>query len=465
VNDSAAPMARCSGATFLPNEVRRASSACVGFGVLALALVEEEERGVVADRARATADSRPASTCPEASIRERRRPWPRSPRRPRPRSPRIRGCRRAGSSSPRIEAGYGEGQRLLALLLLGLVVQAGGAVIDAAEPRDRASIEKEALGQRRLTGPGMGGQDDAAKVEEVGALGSHRLIRSSGGDQNVSNKGATKSRRRPAMIVLRAAQEEARRPRRGIPRTGRLDGPVWRYTPADVRTFEVVTDQAPEGRQRRQARRRLHQDGPRNQPSPRERAAVTRTATSGCASPSSVPAPRTCPLDTIKRAIEKATGGGDGAQYEEITYEGYGPGGVAILVETATDNKNRTAADVRSILVKAGGSLAVSGSVAWQFEQRGVITPRAGGRSGRAGAGRHRRRRGRRRHVRDQVEVYTKPPPSWRRVRPIARGGGVKIESAELSMIAKNTSSWTSRRRARRCAWSSCSRTSKTSSG
>ena len=64
------------------------------------------------------------------------------------------------------------------------------------------------------------------------------------------------------------------------------------------------------------------------------------------------------PLDTIKRAIEKATGGGEGEQFEEITYEGYGPGGVAILVETATDNKNRTAADVRSVLTKAGGQLA-----------------------------------------------------------------------------------------------------------
>jgi len=85
------------------------------------------------------------------------------------------------------------------------------------------------------------------------------------------------------------------------------------------------------------------------------------------------------PLDTIKRAIEKATGGGEGEQFEEITYEGYGPGGVAIIVETATNNKNRTAADVRSILTKAGGQLAVSGSVAWQFEQRGVITLAAGG--------------------------------------------------------------------------------------
>ena len=85
------------------------------------------------------------------------------------------------------------------------------------------------------------------------------------------------------------------------------------------------------------------------------------------------------PADTIKRAIEKATGGGDAVQYEEIVYEGYGPGGVALLVEVATDNRNRTAAEVRSIFTKAGGQLAGSGAVAWQFEQRGVISvPRAG---------------------------------------------------------------------------------------
>ena len=80
------------------------------------------------------------------------------------------------------------------------------------------------------------------------------------------------------------------------------------------------------------------------------------------------------PADNIKRAIEKATGGGDDVQYEEIVYEGYGPGGVAILVEAATDNRNRTAAEVRSIFVKAGGQLAGSGAVAWQFEPRGLIT-------------------------------------------------------------------------------------------
>ncbi|HYM83315.1 MAG TPA: YebC/PmpR family DNA-binding transcriptional regulator, partial [Candidatus Dormibacteraeota bacterium] len=85
------------------------------------------------------------------------------------------------------------------------------------------------------------------------------------------------------------------------------------------------------------------------------------------------------PADNIKRAIERASGSGEGEQYEEVVYEGYGPGGVAVLVETQTDNRNRTAADVRSMFSKAGGQLAGSGAVAWQFEPRGLLTvPRDG---------------------------------------------------------------------------------------
>src|SRR5919112_204591 len=79
------------------------------------------------------------------------------------------------------------------------------------------------------------------------------------------------------------------------------------------------------------------------------------------------------PMENIKRAIERATGGGEGEQFEEIVYEGYGPGGVAFLVEAATDNRNRKAAQVRAIFTKAGGQLAGSGAVAWQFEPRGLI--------------------------------------------------------------------------------------------
>ena len=84
--------------------------------------------------------------------------------------------------------------------------------------------------------------------------------------------------------------------------------------------------------------------------------------------------PINMPADNIKRAIERATGAGDAEVFEEIIYEGYGPGGVAILVEAQTDNRNRTAADVRSLFTKSGGQLAGSGAVAWQFEPRGLIT-------------------------------------------------------------------------------------------
>src|SRR5581483_10080074 len=79
------------------------------------------------------------------------------------------------------------------------------------------------------------------------------------------------------------------------------------------------------------------------------------------------------PADNIKRAIDRATGGGDGGSIEEITYEAYGPHGVAILIEAMTDNRNRTVAEIRSALTRAGGSLGETGSVGWQFESRGLI--------------------------------------------------------------------------------------------
>jgi len=145
------------------------------------------------------------------------------------------------------------------------------------------------------------------------------------------------------------------------------------------------------------------------------------------------------PADNIKRAIEKAVGGGAAEQYEEIVYEGYGPGGVAILVETATNNKNRTAADVRSIFVKAGGSLAGAGAVAWQFEQRGMIAVAREGHDPDelalaaidAGA--------------EDVDAETDPmevvTDSGRleSVRKALEAAGVKVESAEVIMQPKST--------------------------
>ena len=79
------------------------------------------------------------------------------------------------------------------------------------------------------------------------------------------------------------------------------------------------------------------------------------------------------PADNIERAIKRGTGELEGVQYEEIAYEGYGPGGVAIYIETLTDNANRTVAEIRHILSRNGGSLGTSGSVAWQFDRKGQI--------------------------------------------------------------------------------------------
>ncbi len=80
------------------------------------------------------------------------------------------------------------------------------------------------------------------------------------------------------------------------------------------------------------------------------------------------------PADNIERAIKKATGELEGVSYHELTYEGYGPAGVAILVEVATDNKNRTVAEIRHLFSKGGGSMGETGSVAWMFDKKGVIT-------------------------------------------------------------------------------------------
>ena len=145
------------------------------------------------------------------------------------------------------------------------------------------------------------------------------------------------------------------------------------------------------------------------------------------------------PADTIKRAIERASGGADGEQFEEIAYEGYGPGGVAIFVEAATDNRNRTAAEIRSIFTKNGGQLAGSGSVAWQFEPRGLVTVNLNGQDADevaltaidAGAD----------DVDtdvDPLEIFTEPG-ELERVRRSLEGAGVSIDSAETTVVPKTT--------------------------
>lgn len=79
------------------------------------------------------------------------------------------------------------------------------------------------------------------------------------------------------------------------------------------------------------------------------------------------------PKDNIQRAIDRASGGADAANYDEITYEGYGPGGIALIIDAMTDNRNRTVGEIRAAMTRSGGNLGESGSVAWMFDQVGLI--------------------------------------------------------------------------------------------
>jgi len=145
------------------------------------------------------------------------------------------------------------------------------------------------------------------------------------------------------------------------------------------------------------------------------------------------------PSENIKRSIEKATGGDKGADFEEIVDEGYGPGGVAVLVEAATDNRNRTAADVRAIFTKAGGSLAGAGAVAWQFEPLGLISVQRAGvdpdeiallaiDAGATDVDTEA----------DPIEIST-APSDLETVRKALEAAGVKVDDAELTMQPKST--------------------------
>lgn len=146
-----------------------------------------------------------------------------------------------------------------------------------------------------------------------------------------------------------------------------------------------------------------------------------------------------CPNDNIDRAIKKGTGELEGVDYQEITYEGYGHAGVAILIDTVTDNPNRTVAAVRHALSRHGGSLGTSGSVAWQFDKKGQILIDAAKYDEdatlmaalEAGA-EDLKREG------DSYTVTT-DPTSFHAVQEGLKAQGITIESAELSMIPKAT--------------------------
>ncbi len=145
------------------------------------------------------------------------------------------------------------------------------------------------------------------------------------------------------------------------------------------------------------------------------------------------------PLDNIDRAIKKATGVVEGVNYLELTYEGYGPGGVAILIESVTDNKNRTVAEVRHGLTKYGGSLGESGSVAWMFDRKGVITMPAQGKTEDdimelildAGA----------EDILGEDDFFeiTSAIEDFETVRKTIVDAGLEVENASLQWIAKNS--------------------------
>jgi YebC/PmpR family DNA-binding regulatory protein len=146
------------------------------------------------------------------------------------------------------------------------------------------------------------------------------------------------------------------------------------------------------------------------------------------------------PKDNIERAIAKGAGEGtDGSAFETIVYEGYGPEGVAVIAEALTDNKNRTASEVRHIFAKFGGNLGTSGAVAWQFERRGVVLVSADGvdedelflAAADAGAEDLEQDGG--------VFQVTSAPESLAAMRVAIEEAGFTIESAELSLVPKTT--------------------------
>jgi len=144
------------------------------------------------------------------------------------------------------------------------------------------------------------------------------------------------------------------------------------------------------------------------------------------------------PADNIDRAVKRGTGELEGVSYEEVTYEGYGPGGVALYIETLTDNAKRTVADVRHILDKHGGNLGTSGSVAWQFERKGQIYVDAT-RYHEEAVFEAAIEAGAEDVIREGDEfIVTTDPASFQEVQEGMKENGVEAGQAELTFIAKN---------------------------
>ena len=143
------------------------------------------------------------------------------------------------------------------------------------------------------------------------------------------------------------------------------------------------------------------------------------------------------PIDTIERAIKRGTGELEGVRYEAVSYEGYAPGGIAVIIETLTDNRNRTSAEIKHLLSKNGGTIAEPGAVSWQFDRKGLVEVQgpldedqalewvleAGGENFTISG--------------DRVLVTTEPHDVGL-VRDALAGFGVKVLSAELTLVAQN---------------------------
>jgi len=144
------------------------------------------------------------------------------------------------------------------------------------------------------------------------------------------------------------------------------------------------------------------------------------------------------PMDTIERAIKRGTGELEGVTYEQITYEGYAPGGIAVLVEVLTDNRNRTGADIRSVFSRNGGNIAEPGAVAWQFDRKGqILVDRKVEEDDLmlvaldAGAD----------DIADDGELWrvTCAPTDLHKVRTAIEEASMAVDSADLAMVPQNT--------------------------
>ena len=144
------------------------------------------------------------------------------------------------------------------------------------------------------------------------------------------------------------------------------------------------------------------------------------------------------PIDTIERAVKRGTGELEGVRYEAISYEGYAPGGIAVIIETLTDNRNRTSSEIKHLLAKNGGTIAEPGAVLWQFDRKGILEVKgpidedqllewvleAGGENFSANGANF---------------LVTTEPHDLGHVRDALEGFGAKVLTAELTLVAKNS--------------------------